>query len=83
MELPVKLYAVSTCPHCKCTKDLLDECRVRYECTDVDKVSKEEVAAVLEEVKRLNSLCSFPTLVIGKRVIVGYKENEIKEALGL
>lgn len=83
MELPVKLYSVSTCPHCKCAKELLDECRVRYECTDVDKVSKKEVAAILEEVKRLNSVCSFPTLVIGKRVIVGYKENEIKEALGL
>ena len=27
--------------------------------------------------------CSFPTVIIGDDVIVGYKEDKIKEALGL
>lgn len=83
MQLPVKLYALSTCSYCKCTKELLDSCGVKYDCTDVDKVSKNEVSAVLDEVKRLNERCSFPTVLIGEKVVVGYKENEIKEALGI
>ena len=83
MHLPVRLYALSTYRHCSCTKKLLQEYGVRYDCTDVDKMPNDEVARVLDKVKRLNAKCSFPTLVIGDTVIVGYKENEIKEALGL
>jgi len=83
MEKPVKIYTLSTCSHCKATKKYLDDCKVQYEFEDVDQLEGEERAAVLEDVKKLNPRCSFPTIVIGDKVIVGYKENEIKEALGL
>jgi glutaredoxin len=79
----VKMYTLSTCGHCKATKKLLDECKVRYDFTDVDMLEGEERAAILEDVKKLNPRCSFPTIIIGDKVIVGYKETEIKEALGL
>jgi len=42
-----------------------------------------ERAAVLEEVKKVNPRCSFPTIMIGDTVIVGFKEGEIRKALGL
>lgn len=83
MQRSVKLYTLSTCPHCKCTKQFLNDCGVGFDCTDVDKAPKEEVAAIFEEVKRLTSRCSFPTIVIGDKVIVGYREDQIREALGL
>jgi glutaredoxin len=83
MEEPVKIYSLSTCSHCKSTKKLLDECQVEYEFEDVDLLQGEERAAILEDVKKLNPRCSFPTITIGDKVIVGYKEDEIKEALGL
>lgn len=83
MEKPVKIYSLSTCSHCKSTKKLLDECQVEYEFEDVDLLKGEERAAILEDVKKLNPRCSFPTIIIGDKVIVGYKENEIREALGL
>jgi glutaredoxin len=38
---------------------------------------------MVEEVKKVNERCSFPTIIIGDKVIVGYKEKDIKEALGL
>lgn len=79
----VKLYSLTTCGHCKATKKLLNECEVRFDYTDVDSLSKDDRKAVLEQVKKLNPRCSFPTLVIGDKVIVGYKEHEIKEALGI
>jgi glutaredoxin len=83
MDIPVKLYALSTCSHCKCTKELFETCGVRYECTDVDKAPKEELAGILEEIKKINERCSFPTIIIGDTVIVGFKEDDIREALGL
>jgi glutaredoxin-like protein NrdH len=83
MENKVKMYTLSTCSHCKATKRLLDECSVQYDFTDVDLLEGEERAAILEDVRKLNPRCSFPTIIIGDKVIVGFKENEIKEALGL
>ncbi len=82
-SIPVKLYSLSTCSHCKSTKKLLAECVVKYDFVDVDLLDFEERKAILEDVKRLNPRCSFPTIIIGEKVIVGYKEDEIKEALGL
>lgn len=79
----VEMYTLSTCSHCKSTKKFLDECKIEYDFTDVDLTSGEERKAILEEVRKLNPKCSFPTIKIGDKVIVGFKEDEIKEALGL
>lgn len=83
MEKQVKMYTLSTCSHCKATKKFLDDCNVAYEFDDVDLLDGEERAAILEDVKKLNPRCSFPTILIGDQVIVGFKEAEIREALGL
>ena len=82
-ENPVTIYSLSTCSHCRSTKRLLDECKVEYNFTDVDKLEGEERTAILEDVRKLNPKCSFPTIIIGDKTIVGYREDEIKEALGL
>ena len=83
MEREVKLYTLSTCSHCKATKQFLDACTVKYKATDIDLLSGAERAAALEEVSKLNPRRSFPTIMIGDQVIVGFKEDEIKKALGL
>jgi glutaredoxin len=83
MQKPVKIYTLSTCSHCKATKKLLDDCRVKYEFTDVDLLDQEERTAILADVKKLNPRCSFPTIVIGDKIVIGYQEDEIKDALGL
>ena len=83
MEDSVKLYTLSTCGHCKATKQFLNECAVKFEFEDVDLLEGEERKAILEDIKKINPKCSFPTIIIGDKVIVGFKENEIKEALGL
>jgi len=79
----VKLYTLSTCSHCKSTKRLLAECTIQYDVVEVDLTEGEERKAILEDIKKVNPRCSFPTLIIGDKVVVGYKEKEIKEALGL
>ena len=79
----VKLYTLSTCSHCKAAKKLLNDLGVEYECTDVDLVSGAERDAVLAEVRKLNPQVSFPTIIIGNTIIVGNREDKIREALGL
>lgn len=79
----VTLYSLSTCGHCRSTKKLLNECDITFDYIDVDTLEKDERQSTLKDVKRFNPKCSFPTIVIGEHVIVGYKEKEIREALGL
>jgi len=82
MKKPVKVYSLSTCRHCKSTKKLLSQCQVEYDVTDVDMLDKDEREAVLNDIRKLNPKCTFPTVIIGDKTVVGYKEDEIKEALG-
>ncbi len=79
----VKVYSLSTCSHCKTTKKLLNDCTIKYEFVDVDLLEGDERKAILEDVRKFNPRCSFPTIIIGERVIVGHREKEIKEALNL
>jgi len=83
MALTVKLYALSTCIHCKAVKKFLNEHNVEYDFLDVDLLHGAEQAALIEEVKQFNPGCSFPTILIGNKIIVGFREQMVREALGL
>jgi glutaredoxin-like protein NrdH len=79
----IKMYTLSTCGHCKNAKKFMNDCSIKFEFKDIDLLSGKEREAILEEVKRFNPECTFPTIIIGNKVIVGFKEQEIREALGL
>ena len=83
MLAKVRMYTLSTCIHCKATKKFLNDCGIPYEFTDVDLLPEDERYAILEDVKKFNPRCTFPTIIIGDKVIVGYQEHEIKKLLGL
>ncbi len=77
----ITLYALSTCIWCRKTKELLSSLGVTFDYIYVDLQKGEDRSKVVEEVKHFNSSVSFPTLVIGDKSIVGFREKEIKEAL--
>ena len=79
----VQIFTLSTCGHCKSTKRFLEDHSVQFDCIDVDLLDREQRKEILENIKELNPKMSFPTIIIGDKVIVGYKENEMKEALEL
>ncbi len=79
----VKIFSLSTCSHCKATKKFIDGCTIKYEFINVDLLKGDERKAIIDDVKKFNPRCSFPTIIIGEKVIVGFKEKEIKEALGM
>ena len=78
----VALFTLSTCIWCKKTKALLQEMAVAYRFVDVDLLDGAQREKALEELKRFNPLCSFPSLVVNNSTcIVGFDEKKIKEAL--
>jgi glutaredoxin-like protein NrdH len=77
------LFALSTCGWCKKTRALIEDLNADYEYVYVDLLKGTEREEVVEMVKKWNPQVSFPTLVINdSKTIVGFKEDEIKEAIG-
>lgn len=82
MSTPVlKLYALSTCIHCRHTVEFLNENKIPYDLSYVDKLEGEERNKVLAEVRKYNPQTSFPTMVGLKNgsVVVGFQPELIKE----
>ncbi len=78
----IVLYALSTCGWCKKTRMLLEELGIEYDYVYVDLTEGAERSKVIEDVQKWNPQLSFPTVVINnKDVIVGFKEDEIREKL--
>jgi glutaredoxin-like protein NrdH len=73
------LYALSTCPWCNKTKQLLKDLGIDYYYTNVDQLNAVEKTQVIKTIEKWNPSCSFPTLVIDdSKCIVGFKEDEIR-----
>lgn len=78
----ITLFALSTCVWCRKTKQFLSDLGVEYDYVFVDNLTGQDKDEVVKEVEKWNPRCSFPTLVINDEIcIVGFKEEEIKEAL--
>ena len=84
MDCKVKIYALSTCGWCKRTVKWMEDNKVEFEITYVDKLDGSEREKVLEEMKRFNPKGSFPTVVIddGRSVVVGYRPEKFEEEIG-
>lgn len=78
----IVVYALSTCPWCRKTKNLLNELGMDYYFVDVDLADDEEKQKLITTVRKWNPASSFPTIVLDdQKCIVGFKENEIREAV--
>lgn len=82
MANEVRIFTLSTCSHCKAAKRFLTEIDIPYDFNDIDLLAGEERKAALAEMAKYNPNRTFPTLLIGDRVIVGFSEKKIREALG-
>ena len=87
--MDVHLYALSTCPYCRMTKKYLDENNITYELTEVDLLegspndAETPKGAAAAEVKKLSGGTSFPVLVVGDEVVVGFNKGRMAQILGL
>lgn len=87
--MEARLFALSTCPYCRMTKKYLDEHEVAYVLTEVDKLEgttndpETPKGAAVAEVKQLSGGTSFPVVVVGEEVVVGFNKSHLAKALGL
>lgn len=78
----IKLFGLSTCVWCKKTKELLDKIGCQYEYIFVDQLDENDKENVMKQIRKWNPRSSFPTVVINDKLcIVGFKEDEIREAI--
>jgi glutaredoxin-like protein NrdH len=83
MGAKIMIYTLSTCSHCKACKSFLNNNNVEYDYVDVDQLQGERRQDIIDEIRDHNPNLSFPTILIGDKVIIGFRENELKELLGL
>jgi glutaredoxin-like protein NrdH len=78
----IRIYTLSTCSHCNRTKKFFKDAGIDVEFTDVDLLSGSDRETIMNEVRKLNPDCTFPTICIGDKVVVGFNEERIRKALG-
>jgi len=80
----IMLYALSTCGWCRKTKEFLKKIGVEYYFVYVDLLEGKDRDEAIKEVGKWNPRRSYPTIVINDKICVsGYKEDEIKKAIGV
>jgi glutaredoxin len=65
------------------TKEFLSGNNVDFEYVDVDLLTGDKRTEVLREVYRLTGGYSFPVIVIGDTVIVGFNKERLQQVLEL
>jgi len=77
----VFVYALSTCPWCRKTKQWFDDSKIENEAVDVDKLSGDEQDAAADKAYELSGGRRFPVVVINGEVVVGYNPDKFLQHL--
>jgi glutaredoxin-like protein NrdH len=81
MSAGIKLYGLMSCAHCREMREFLVERSIPFNCVYLDLLIGDERSDTLRELRNINAEVTFPTMVIGDRVIVGFKKDQIESAL--
>lgn len=76
------IYALSTCHHCKKTREFLDANKIPYTLIYIDTYPKQLYKILLEKLKVYNPRGSYPTIRLANgQIITGFREQALREAL--
>lgn len=76
------MYALETCRHCRRTREFMEDNKLPFHIIYVDQFSGEQRSALMDKVRDFNPRGSFPTVILpGGKVVVGYREQLLREAL--
>jgi glutaredoxin-like YruB-family protein len=73
----VKVYSTTTCPWCIRVKDYLKEKNIPFE-----EVNVQEDREAAEEMIKKSGQTGVPVVEIGDKIIIGFDQKAIDEALG-
>lgn len=79
----VFMYTLSTCPWCRKTKKYFADHNVPFKYVDYDLQSPQEQQKIEQEMTARGGQLSFPWVVIGDDLIVGWNPAKYDELLGL
>ena len=83
-EHKVVVYALSTCVWCKMTKQFLKDNEIGFEFIDVDMCEPQEKEQIRQQIQSKGGSLNYPTTIVDdKKVITGFRKDQLKEALGL
>jgi len=74
----VKIYTTPSCVYCKMTKEFFHKNNVEYE----EKNVATDTAARDEMIQKSGQL-GVPVIDVGGKIIIGFDQPQLKEALGL
>ena len=77
----VIVYALSTCPWCRKTKQWFTDSGIEFQQVEVDTLPGEEQDEAAEKAYKLSRGRRFPVVVINGEVIVGYSPDKFLEHL--
>ncbi|RLI77240.1 glutaredoxin family protein [Archaeoglobales archaeon] len=75
----IKVYGLTTCPHCKKAEEYLKKIGADFEVVYIDKLEGEERKKVIEEVHKISGRYSVPLIVKGDKFVLGYVEDKLRE----
>lgn len=78
MEKKVRVYTTTFCPWCIAAKNFLKKYNIPFQEINVEKDKK-----AAEEMIRKSGQTGVPVIEIDGKIIIGFDERKIKEALGL
>jgi glutaredoxin len=79
----VFMYTLSTCPWCRKTKKFFTERNVPFEFVDYDLQTPERQQQIEKEMKDRGERISFPWVLIGEELVVGWDPDRFERLLGL
>ena len=72
------MFALSTGPHCRAARKMLDALKAPYALLEVDLLSEPERARALAELAHVNPAQTFPTLLVGGRAAAGPLTDDLR-----
>jgi glutaredoxin-like protein NrdH len=77
----VTVYALSTCPWCRKTKQFFTDSQVPFEAVDLDLLSGDEADEASAKAHELSGGRRFPVTVINGEVVVGFNPDKFLDLL--
>lgn len=81
--MKVFMYTLSYCPWCQKTKHFFKVNNIPFDYVDYDLQPEDEQEKIMEKLLSISGAKSFPVVMIGEQVVVGYNPEKFSEVLGL
>ena len=79
----VSMYTLSTCPWCRKTKKYFTDHKIQFKYVDYDLASVQEQEKIEQEMRSRGGPLSFPWVLIGDDLVVGWNPAKYDELLAV